>query len=391
VPESTTSDGRRVDDANLPGRRPWWRFGRLSPLLAAGLLGVGLLPPSVAAAPRDTPEAAFTCQADAGTSIRVLHAGSLTNLVTLTMLPAFNELCGASGTDLAAPSVALADEIKDGSVTGDLFMSAGAQVNQELLGARNGNWARWFLVFARNEMVITYSPQSPFFADLEKARLGQVPWYQVLTEPGFVLGRTDPNTDPGGYYAVLVAKLAEQYYGIPGLKQHLLGSDTNPAQLLALPTFATTQTGAMPDASFSYLSNALNQNLHYLVLPRQINLGDPSQAARYGSVSFTNTKGFTYRGAPIAFSATVLKGSQQTQTAIDFLRLLVSEQGQAFVASRDFLSSPILVGGDARQLPAELRPYATGCYGSAGRSSDGGSSPARTPATAWLDAFACIG
>jgi molybdate/tungstate transport system substrate-binding protein len=51
-----------------------------------------------------------------------------------------------------------------------------------------------------------------------------------------VLGRTDPNTNPGGYYALFVAGLAERYYAIPGLKQRLLGADTNPAQLLAPPT-----------------------------------------------------------------------------------------------------------------------------------------------------------
>jgi hypothetical protein len=51
--------------------------------------------------------------------------------------------------------------------------------------------------------------------------------------------------------------------------------------------------------------------------------------------------------------------------------LLISEQGQAYVASRDFLSSPILVGGDARALPAELRPYVTGCYDLAGQRAEG--------------------
>jgi ABC-type thiamine transport system substrate-binding protein len=101
---------------------------------------------------------------------------------------------------------------------------------------------------------------------------------------------------------------------------------------------------------------------HLPVSPRQINLGDPTESARYATARFTNTDGYTYRGAPIRFSATVLKNSAQPQTATDFIRLLISEQGQAFVTSHDFLSSHILVCGDTRQLPSELRPFVTGCY-----------------------------
>jgi hypothetical protein len=37
--------------------------------------------------------------------------------------------------------------------------------------------------------------------------------------------------------------------------------------------------------------------------------------------------------------------------------LLVSEQGQALVQSRDFLAGPVLVGGDVPALPGELAPF----------------------------------
>jgi molybdate/tungstate transport system substrate-binding protein len=211
------------------------RGRRIVPLLAVVLLGTAVLPASRATSPQ-TPVVGRSCQGDAGTTIRVLHAGSITNLVTGTMRPAFEERCGADVADLSTPSVALADGIKAGSISGDVFISADAHLNRTLMGPRNGDWARWFLVFGRNEEVITYSARSRFFADLEKARLGEVSWYQVVMEPRLVLGRTDPNTNPGGYYALFVAGLAERYYAIPGLKQRLLGADTNPAQLLAPPT-----------------------------------------------------------------------------------------------------------------------------------------------------------
>jgi molybdate/tungstate transport system substrate-binding protein len=131
---------------------------------------------------------------------------------------------------------------------------------------------------------------------------------------------------------------------------------------VAPPTFARTQTGASPDAMFGYLSSALDQNLNYIVLPRQINLGDPGEASRYAKVSFTNTDGTTLTGAPIADSVTVLERSAQRQTAVDFVRLLVSEQGRAFVQSRDFLAGPVLVAGDVSALPGELAPFVEGCF-----------------------------
>jgi hypothetical protein len=59
-------------------------------------------------------------------------------------------------------------------------------------GPENGDWVRWSLAFARNQEVISYTPNSRFFAELERARLGELPWYDVLTEPGFVLGAPIP-------------------------------------------------------------------------------------------------------------------------------------------------------------------------------------------------------
>jgi molybdate/tungstate transport system substrate-binding protein len=299
---------------------------------------------------------------DAGTTINVLHAGSLSKLVQLGLAPAFKAQCGVTVTDSSGPAVQVADEIKSGALTGDVYMSADAHVNKTLMGRRNGDWVRWYLAFARNQEVISYTPQSPFFADLEKARLGEIPWYQVLMEPGFVLGRTDPNTDPGGYYALFVAQLAQRYYGIPGLEQKLLGSDTNPAQVLAPPLFTTTVDGAVPDATFGYLSSSIAAGTPYIALPPQINLSDLDLAPFYAHASFTNNDGVTFRGAPIYDSVTVLQRSANTQAATDLVRLLVSPQGHQLVQSDGFLDTPLLVGGDVSAVPRELRPYIAGCF-----------------------------
>jgi hypothetical protein len=168
---------------------------------------------------------------------------------------------------------------------------------------------------------------------------------------------------PGGYFALFVAGLAERYYGIAGLKQRLLGSDTNPDQLLTPPAFTTTASGAVPDATFGYLSSAVDRGLHYIApLPPQINLSDPDLARFYSRVSFTNSSGNTFRGAPIYDSVTVLQRSAAEQTAIDFVRLLLSPQGRRLQEARGFLDTPVLVGGDSSEVPRALRRYIDGCY-----------------------------
>jgi ABC-type molybdate transport system substrate-binding protein len=70
--------------------------------------------------------------------------------------------------------------------------------NWSALGAANGNYASWYLGFARTEMVIGYNSNSKFAADFQAAGNGTKPWYQVLEEPGLRLGRTDPLLDPKG-------------------------------------------------------------------------------------------------------------------------------------------------------------------------------------------------
>jgi ABC-type molybdate transport system substrate-binding protein len=62
-------------------------------------------------------------------------------------------------------------------LAGDLFMSADASVNRTIMGASNGNWVDWSTVFARNEVVLAYSPTNTFATQFDQARNGRTPWY----------------------------------------------------------------------------------------------------------------------------------------------------------------------------------------------------------------------
>ena len=96
---------------------------------------------------------------------------------------------------------------------GDIFISANPTVNTKLEGAANGNWVSWYATFATSPLVLGYNPSSKFAAALKTQ-----PWYQVLTQPGILVGRTDPATDPKGALTVTALNSAATTFNAPGLK-----------------------------------------------------------------------------------------------------------------------------------------------------------------------------
>ena len=111
--------------------------------------------------------------------------------------PGFNTATGYTFSGFSGDSGSLAAEIKGKVRQGDLFVSASPTVNTKLEGAANGNWVSWYATFASSPLVLGYNPSSKFAADLKTK-----PWYQVLAEPGILVGRTDPVTDPKGALTV---------------------------------------------------------------------------------------------------------------------------------------------------------------------------------------------
>ena len=86
-------------------------------------------------------------------TLTVLHAGMVTNLVERGLAPALASE-GVAVENTRGHSVGLANGIKEGRYRGDVFLSAGAPVNDTLMGAANGDWVRWYVVFAHNAVVL---------------------------------------------------------------------------------------------------------------------------------------------------------------------------------------------------------------------------------------------
>lgn len=290
--------------------------------------------------------------------ISVLYAGSLVNLMEKKVGPAFTQATGYPYEGEGKGSIALANEIKGHLRTPDIFISASAAVNKSLMGSANGNYVSWYATFTRTSMVIGYSPQSKFAADLQAAANGTKPWYTVLEEPGLRIGRTDPALDPKGVSTIILMELAEKYYHQPGLAQKILGSTNNTSQIFPEEELVARLGSGQLDAGFFYLNEVKDQNLPYITLPTQINLSDPSINSTYATASYTDLKtSKKMTGAAIAYTITIPSTSKNLAGAIAFANFLLSSQGQTILMGDGLLQTTPTLYGNTSAVPAQLQQY----------------------------------
>jgi len=217
---------------------------------------------AVAAATTAAPAtAAPTTAAPTGSGpVDVLYAGSLVSLMDKQIGPAFRSATGYSFSGYSGDSGSLATMIKGKVRQGDVFVSASPTVNANLEGAANGSWVSWYATFATAPLVIGYNPKSKFASDLQSK-----PWYQVITEPGFLLGRTDPATDPKGKLTATALANAATADSAPGLTA-IAASTSNvyPENTLV----GRLQAGQL-DAGFFYATEAKAANIPTVPLTGQ--------------------------------------------------------------------------------------------------------------------------
>lgn len=224
----------------------------------------------------------------------------------------------------------------------DIIALADYQVFPQLLMPR---YVTQYAQFARNGMVIAYTPKSKFASEITAAN-----WTEILLRPGVETGRADPSTDPNGYRTLLTLDLAEKFYAMPGLAAKLLAAcpkrnmRPNEASLIAL-----VQAGDL-DYIWSYESIAQAAKLSYLILPPEIDLSDPAMAARYAAVSVriagkTPADSITVRGEPIVYAIAVPVDAPHRALAEKFYAWILSADGVRVLraAKLDALDRPVIV------------------------------------------------
>ncbi len=291
-------------------------------------------------------------------TVSVAYAASLTNIFEKVVKPAFDQSTGYTYQGEAKGSSALVNEIKGKLSFPDVFVSANPKLNAQLMGTANGNYASWYMDFARTEMVIGYNSNSKFVADFQAAANGTKQWYQVLEEPGLRLGRTDPLLDPKGVNTIYTLELAAAYYKQPGLAQKILGSNENTSQIFPEEELVTRLGAGQLDTGFFYINEVKGPNIPYISLPDQVNLGNPTMAAQYATATWKNPKtSVVSKGAPIVYTVTVLNTAKNKAGGIAFASFLLSSQGQSLLQGQGVLTTPLTAGGDATAIPQQLKQY----------------------------------
>jgi molybdate/tungstate transport system substrate-binding protein len=261
----------------------------------------------------------------ADSTVNVLYAGSLVNLMERSAGPAFEQKSGDRFQGYSGGSNKVANEIKGKLRRGDVFISANPKVDDQLMGQANGDWVQWYIAFAESPLVIGYNPSSRFADDLKNKS-----WYDVLAEPGLRLGRTDPKLDPKGALTIELLKRAEAFYSKPNLSQQIIGATENPAQVLPEGTLVGRLQSGQLDVGFFYSTETSDAKIPAVKLPDAI-----APKARY--------------------TITILRDAPNLAGAVRFVSFLLSSEGRDLLKQHGLELLKSNVSGDAKAVPAAIR------------------------------------
>ena len=256
----------------------------------------------------------------------------------------------------AAGSQKCARKITDLGKPCDIMASADYKVIDKLLIP---DYADWNIRFATNQLVLCFTDSSTH-AD----RVNADNWYEVLQEQRVVWGHSDPNLDPCGYRALMVMKLAEKYYKIPGLYSALVAN--RPEENIrpkSVDLISLLQTGNM-DYAWEYRSVAVQHGLRYITLPDEINLGNYMFDSLYATatVKVTGKEPDTWMeisGQSVTYGITMVKTAPNPDAAIRFLQYLLDAEGGLEVLKEmgqpPFIPARVPDERMKTKLPDELR------------------------------------
>ena len=252
--------------------------------------------------------------------VDVLSAGSLQDLCNSRWVPPSRQATGYTLNDTSMGSDAIASGIKGGTLQGDVFISASPAVNKTLEGSADGNWVSWYASFGSSPLVLGYNPSSKFAGDLRTK-----PWYDVIDQPGFLIGRTDPATDPKGVLAVTALDQAAKAHDIPALK-----------------AIATSTSNVYPETSLvgQLQAGQLDAGFFY---------GVEAAAADIKTVPLTGTK------LAGVYTITVLNRAPHEAAARAFVAFLLGKAGQRILEKNGIVAiTPPKVSGKST-VPKDLK------------------------------------
>ena len=316
-------------------------LGRIGPaLLAAALLLAGC-----GAGPVSKP---------AGTA-DVAYAGALQVVNDQFLGPAFEHATGNHYRGRGGGAFGVAHLIATGEIHPNVFESMGTGPIKLL----EPKFTRWSVALAANPLVIAYSPRSRWAPEFQAIAHGKKPLadlFRIMEQPGFHLGRTNPQTDPQGQAFIFMIHLARGYLHLPpGTATRILGGVNNPRQIFAEESILSHLQSGQLDASSAFLPEAIQRHLPYIRLPGRIDMGDPAYASLYRTQSLRLKSGTLVHGSPMVVYVTQITGTPDQTTGLAYLRFLFSPTGKHLLRQEGYLLVPPTIQGDKTAVPPSLR------------------------------------
>jgi molybdate/tungstate transport system substrate-binding protein len=223
------------------------------------------------------------------------------------------------------------------------------------------SYADWTLQWAGNELVLAYNPESHYADEVNSEN-----WHEIIAAPDVRFGISDPRFDASGYRTLMIAQMAESFYGDPTIfekiflgrfKEAISVKKESGQQVIHVPELLeTTDTsniivrgGSVAllallesgdiDYAFEYESVARQHGLKYIALPPDLNLGDPNFAADYQAVKVVlDFQRFSsvmpiFEGEPVTYGLTIPSNAPHPAEAEEFLQFLLGQEGRAILAS----------------------------------------------------------
>jgi molybdate/tungstate transport system substrate-binding protein len=298
-----------------------------------------------------TPSASGSGSADGAAKVsgtaNVAYAGSLELLNEKTIGPAFQQATGAGYTGQGSGAVGLSQEIVSGEIRPNVFESIGPYP----LAALEPKFTTWYVGLVSAPIVIAYSPGSKYGPQLAQIAAGKLPMsdlFELMTEPGFTLGRTDPNTDPQGQAFYEMVQGAQTYYHLPaGTAAKILGPLDNTKQTYEETSLESFLQSGQLDAASAYRSQAIQDKLHYITLPDVLNFGEPGLEPAYAKYTIKLSDGQTVHGVPTEVYATEIGVTDPAAAAAFIAYQLRPSVRAAFQKGGYTLVTPTIYGSGA--------------------------------------------
>jgi molybdate/tungstate transport system substrate-binding protein len=244
-------------------------------------------------------------------------------------------------------------------------------------------YASWYVRFAGNRLALAFSKQSQGASEVNDQT-----WYKWISQPGVKLGIADPRFDAAGYRALMVLKLAEDFYNDPQIFESVikdsflypitvfteegLSEISVPEVVEPLPgsgviirgasiqLIALLESGDL-DYAFEYESVIRQHGLDWVALPDEINLGTAEHSEDYAHVQvkldfqrFASVKP-VFRGEPIGYGITIPSNAPHPQAAEQYIAFLLSPAGQAVMEKNYQPVQDPPVCDNPAQMPAGLQ------------------------------------